>query len=216
MAATAVIACPKCHKKFKGNEKLRGKKIKCPRCSNVFVVEMVAVDDPTAAPAAAPADEAVKAAAPNPGKSKTTTWNEEDEDANPYAATDLDLTPRCPHCASEMESEDAVVCLHCGYNTLTRQLGRTEKIIGLSGRDHFRWLLPGLACALTIVLFVVGYLYFCLYLPEVVKSNWMAFLDHESMRLWLCLMLLAGTWGVGLFVFKRLLIQPKPPERVKD
>jgi DNA-directed RNA polymerase subunit RPC12/RpoP len=212
MAAAAVIACPHCHKKFKGNESLKGKKIKCPKCARSFVVELVAVDKPGAPPRQ---EEAVKAAH-DPQKSKAQTWDEEDEDSNPYAATTLDLTPRCPFCAGEMESEDAVVCLHCGYNTLTRSLGHTEKTIETTFGDHFRWLWPGIACAFTLVLIVVGYLYFCFQIPEVTKGHWTSFLDHESMRLWLCLMLLAGMWGIGMFVFKRLLIEPMPPEKVKD
>jgi hypothetical protein len=36
------------------------------------------------------------------------------------------------------------------------------------------------------------------------------------MRLWLCLMLLAGMWAIGLFVFKRLILEPMPPEKFKD
>jgi hypothetical protein len=210
MAATAVITCPNCHKKFKGSEHLRGKKIKCPKCSESFVVELVAVDNPSDPRPG----EAVKAA--TVGKSKSATWNEEDEDANPYDITTLDLTPRCPYCANELESEDSVVCLHCGYNTQTRELGKTEKIIHMTGGDHFRWLLPGIACALTIVFLFVSFLAFCFLLPPVVRGGWTSFLDHESMRLWLCLMLLAGMWGIGLFVFKRLLIEPRPPEKVKD
>jgi hypothetical protein len=209
MAATAIITCPHCHKKFKGGEQLRGKKIKCPKCENPFVVETIVVDNP-----AAPPKESVKAV--NTSKSKDTTWNPEDEDDNPYGVTNLDLTPRCPYCANELESEDSVVCLYCGYNTLTRSLGRTEKTFQMTGREHFRWLLPGIACALTNVLIFVGYLYFCFQIPIVTRGSWTNFLDHESMRLWLCLMLLAAMWGVGLFVFKRLLIEPKPPEKVKD
>jgi DNA-directed RNA polymerase subunit RPC12/RpoP len=210
MAATAVITCPNCQKKFKGNADLKGKKIKCPKCDEPFVVELIFVDKP----ATPPGGEAVKAAAP--AKKKPSDWDEEDEDSNPYGVTHLDLTPRCPFCANEMESEDAVVCLYCGYNTQTRELGKTKKLFKTTGQDHFRWLLPGIACALTIVAIFVGYLYFCLQLPEVTKGHWTSFLDHESMRLWLCLMLLAGMWGIGIFVFKRLIIEPRPPEKVKD
>ena len=45
---------------------------------------------------------------------------DDEEDANPYGVTALDTAPRCPDCANEMESEDAIICLHCGYNSRTR------------------------------------------------------------------------------------------------
>ncbi len=227
MAAKAVIACPHCHKKFKGAPELKGRKIKCPKCARPFVVDLVAVDEPVTevapveepATEVAPVEEAVTVpppAAKATNKSKDLTWDDEDEDGNPYGAVDIDLAPRCPHCANEMESEDAVVCTVCGYNTQTRQLGRTEKTIATTAGDHFRWLLPGIACAITDVLIVVGYLYFCFQIPFVTRGSWTNFLDHESMRLWLCLMLLGMIWGIGLFVFKRLFLEPMPPEKVKD
>ena len=41
-------------------------------------------------------------------------------DGKPYSLTDMSLAPRCPYCATELPSEDTIVCLHCGYNLQTR------------------------------------------------------------------------------------------------
>ena len=41
----------------------------------------------------------------------------------------LHLGFRCPECANEMEGPEAVVCLKCGYNTLTRQRIETRKTV---------------------------------------------------------------------------------------
>src|SRR5262249_10200819 len=80
MGGSMVIACPECKKKFKGREELEGKTVRCPSCKHNFVVPGPAADKSASKPAAAPA-----AAQPKRG----TTWDEEDEDSNPYGVTDL-------------------------------------------------------------------------------------------------------------------------------
>src|SRR5262249_12001216 len=64
---------------------------------------------------------AAKAAAETPKAPPAKKPHQDDEDegihANPYGVTTLDLTPRCPHCANEMVSEEAIICVYCGYNT---------------------------------------------------------------------------------------------------
>src|SRR5689334_11651000 len=39
MAATSIITCPKCTKKFKGREELIGRKVRCPSCGHGFIVQ---------------------------------------------------------------------------------------------------------------------------------------------------------------------------------
>src|SRR5207248_6007345 len=71
---------------------------------------------------------------------------EEDEwsgNPNPYGVTKTDETPRCPNCAKEMENAEATVCLHCGYNTMTREWGKTEKTIAVSSGGQFAHMVPG-------------------------------------------------------------------------
>src|SRR5271168_3814742 len=116
MAEIPAINCPACEKKFKTKADVRGKRIKCPFCSESFVVPLVdepEYDDdapigieglPKAQTAAATADKGGPAVDPD-----------EDEGEDPYSVTTLDLAPRCPNCANEMPSAEAVVCLVCGY-----------------------------------------------------------------------------------------------------
>jgi DNA-directed RNA polymerase subunit RPC12/RpoP len=206
MAASAVIACPECKKKFKGRDDLEGKKIRCPACNHPFVAHLGAAEKPASGPAGS-----------QPKSQGKPTWEAEDDDPNPYGVTELDVAPRCPHCANLLESEDAVICLYCGYNTLTRQLGYTKKTYAKTGSEHFVWLLPGLACLLGIIVIMNLDIFFCLLLPDIVRgeSGW-KLLDHESMRLWTVVISLSGIWALGFFCYKRLILEPVPPEKEKD
>ena len=70
-----------------------------------------------------------------------------------------------------MESEDAVVCLNCGYNTQTREQFQTRKVHDLGGGEHFIWLLPGIACALA-VLIVIGFnIWYLLKIDDMVSMG---------------------------------------------
>src|SRR5262245_31899131 len=139
--ATVTITCPECDKQIKAPAEVLGKKIRCKGCGSTFAAR--ADEAQLARPAPKPAP---KAAKPAP-KPKPT---DDDEDANPYGVTDLDMAPRCPNCANEMESREAVICLHCGYNTLTRERARTRKVRDVTGGQHFVWLLPGILCVLLV------------------------------------------------------------------
>jgi DNA-directed RNA polymerase subunit RPC12/RpoP len=209
MAATTVIACPECKKKFKGRDDLEGKKIKCPACGHPFIVKQAAADKPGSAPAPPTA----------PAKKKAWEEEEEEEGSNPYGVTHLDLAPRCPHCANLMATPDAIICLHCGYNTQTRQLGSTTKTIQHTGGERFLWLLPGLLCVAGILFLLNAAIFFCLALPDLLdKTSWAEdVFDAEATRMWLAVLpSLAMMWGLGYFAFKRLILEPKPPEKFKD
>jgi hypothetical protein len=223
MSVTFVIACPECKKKFKGRPELQGKKIKCPACSHPFTVQTISSDGTApaaeAAPRTQPAAEAIKpapVATPAVKPKGAASWEEEDNDANPYGVTSLDLAPRCPFCANELESADAIICLFCGYNTQTRQIGGTKKTVETYSSEQFMWLLPGLLCVAGMLVLVLLYLFFCFGFPGMVRETWMAIFDHESMRLWASLICLGGMWAAGLFAYKRLIVEPTPPEKVKD
>jgi predicted Zn finger-like uncharacterized protein len=209
MAVSMVISCPECKKKFKGKEGLEGKTVRCPSCKHSFVVQGMAQDkgDATKTPAA-----------PAPGmKTRKVEWTEEDENSNPYGITDLDITPRCPYCTKPMESAKAVICLHCGYNTMTREMGLVKKTIAHSKQEHFLWLLPGLLCAFGIFLLINANIYICLYVPELLdRDSWVVMFDHESIRLWSVIFSLFIMWAMGFFTYRRLVLHPMPPEKVKD
>ncbi len=219
--AAVVIACPECKKKFKGREEFQGKKIKCPACSHPFIVKSVAVDKP------ASDEDALKPLAEGPpgaeGRLEThkaagTTWDEELDggESNPYDVTTLDIAPRCPLCANLMASEEAIICLYCGYNTLTRERGATKKVIQHTGSEQLIWLLPGILCVLGMLLIVNGDIFFCLVVPDMVRQSWLEFTDHESVRLWTVLPSLSIIWGLGYFAYKRLVLEPLPPEKKKE
>src|SRR5205085_12090110 len=109
--------------------------------------EAVTAREPAAAPAAPSPSPELAAPPPEPPKPVRSALDEELEaDSNPYGVSTLDLSPRCPNCANELESADALICLHCGYNTQTRRWASTKKTIEHTGGENFAWLLPGLIC----------------------------------------------------------------------
>jgi DNA-directed RNA polymerase subunit RPC12/RpoP len=213
MASMIPITCPDCKKQSKGPAELLGKRIRCKACGHTFLVEADAGGK--AAPEARPPQAKAKGA-PQPQKAAPPIkMMDDDDDPNPYGVTDLDLSPRCPNCANELEAADSVICLYCGYNTITRQLGATRKVYQTTGGEHFMWLLPGLLCVLGIIVLMVADLVYCLMVPNWVGNTWAEFTDHESLRLWTVILSLGIIWGLGYFAFRRLIMEPAPPEKVK-
>lgn len=200
MAAEA-IECPECSKKFKGKGDLRGKKIKCPFCKHPFTVPE---DDPAEQQNAAVQVIAMAA-------------DEEDDPKAGYGVTAQDLSPRCPNCANEMESKDAIICLFCGYNTLTRTWGKTEKVKAVSFGKHFLYLLPAMLAVLFLILQLLFLLYYCLIMPyHVANAAWLSWTDHESMRMWTVFTTMFDVWPIGIYAYKRLILEPKPKEESLD
>jgi DNA-directed RNA polymerase subunit RPC12/RpoP len=242
MAATSVITCPECHKKFKGRQEFLGKRVRCPNCSHSFIVQKLVEDKVDSA--ARPAREAVTAPQPGslpddiiplaplspstpeaasaaageqPRPAKSALDEELEADANPYGVHTLDLAPRCPNCANEMESAEALICLHCGYNTQTRRTPETKKTIEHTSQERFMWLLPGLACALGVFLLFVAHLINCFAVPGMVnQENWTVMFDSEALRLWIGIMVIGVMWGIGYFAHRRLIFHPNPPEKEMD
>jgi hypothetical protein len=210
--AGQIITCPACTKKFKGKEGIGGKKIKCPLCSTPFVV---------------PADGQVKAGgkdaaiqakkdAPMTKAQQRVSWNKEDDDHRPYKLGEFDESPRCPNCANPLEHAKQIICLTCGYNTQTRAWGETVRTTSVTFGQHVAHLLPGLFFLLMLILFTIGILLFSLALPALVQGTWADFLDHESTRMWIILFLMMFMWAFGTLAFRRLVLNPKPKERVKE
>jgi hypothetical protein len=211
--AAPIITCPACTKKFKAKEGLEGKRIKCPLCATPFVVPALTEQ---AKAGGAGAKGKAAADAPSTAKQQRVSWNAEDDNRDPYKLGEFDLRPRCPNCANLMESKEAVVCVFCGYNTQTREWGKTVKTVSVTGGQHFMHMLPGLIFLTVLLVFMYGLLYFSLELPRYVVDTWASFLDHESMRMWIIGILLAFMWVFGTIGYKRLVINPKPAERVKE
>lgn len=199
---TAVITCPECTKRFKGKASLVGKKIKCPFCKEAFVV-------PKDAASTAPEK-------PKEEPKKRITFDDED-DPGAYGVTALDLSARCPNCANPMADEKAFICLFCGYNTLTRTWGKTEKLIGHTTDDYVKHQMAAYICAGLSILFAWIMVFFCVTFPYLIDhTSWVDYFDAESIRLWWMIMMLFVFWGLGMFTYRRLVINPTPPEKKKE
>lgn len=224
MAASPAITCPHCDKKFKPKVSVQGKKIKCPFCAHPFAVPGDSSDatvndppgktmaekkkaNPDQAKAAPPAQTAPEAKNPD---------DEFDDNPDPYGVKDQDLTPRCPNCAKELANENAIICIYCGYNTLTREVSFTKKTVKTTAGRHFKYLLVPIGAATFLFSAVIFLLYYSAVSPYHVNNTMFEFTDHESMRMWSTVTILTWIWGSGLFCFKKFFEKPKPDEIVID
>ena len=215
MAESPVITCPECKKKFKGKGNLEGKKIKCPLCANIFVVP-AASPPKTEAPAAPPASPGIGGAPAAATPSLQFADEDEDDNPNPYGVTELDIAPRCPNCAQEMADDKAFICLYCGYNTLTREIGKTEKLQAHTQGERFKHLLPGLMSAFGAFLLIALISFYNVVVPGMVEKTRLIFLDHESLRMWFTIITLSMIWPCGFFAYKRLIVNPTPSLKRKE
>lgn len=237
MAAPIVITCPACRKQLRVPAEFQGKKVRCKCGSSLRVAAKGAAGPAAASPKTNPAQpkpedsspgytfmsesgEAPAAVEKKAAEKKSEAparkqFLDDEDDANPYDITQLDDAPRCPFCAKEMESEEAIVCLHCGYNTQTRQVVQTKRVYETTFGDWCKWLGPGVLCVLAVILLLGGDAYFCFGLSGMWKDM------DESMgspsfsrgiRVWVSVMVLWGCWFAAKFAFRRLVLNPRPPE----
>lgn len=213
MANTISISCPKCGKKSNAPTSVVGKKVKCKNCETVFPVK-----PPKSSVAAAPeAEEKIKL-----DFSDIEAVDEEDEDgpARSYGVTEGEEgIPRCPHCAGELEEADQVICLHCGYNLRTRAKAEVKTVYENTGSDVFMWLLPGIGCVVAIITLIVVDI-----LCYVNRETWMDFMKAEDgtwyvkpgiLPFYVSLFSLMFIIPLGKFAWKRLVVNNKPPEKIK-
>ena len=235
--ATMLITCPECDRQIKVPAETVGKKIRCKNCEHVFVIKAPpaagAITEAKTKPPTVPDKKGTKPAKPAPPPKSA----EDEEEAGPaskgYGITDLDLGVRCPQCAAEMESEEQVICLNCGYNKVTRERIRTRKVKEVTGNDRFLWLLPGILAVLGVFT-MIGYCFFHHFaLPGIIIDNWdtltqtksrlealkddsvgffQAMPVHPAIEVWLFVFVMFGCWKAGKFAYKRLIVNPNPPE----
>jgi hypothetical protein len=212
MGTMIAITCPECKKQLKGPEELLGKQVRCKACKSVFTVKATAPEPEkkkTAPVAAKAKSTSAKKTAPAPAAPAEKPAKK--DDALPYQLTDIVLTPRCPQCAAEMD-EAAIICLNCGYNTQTRARIQSIRTYETSAAEYLTWLMPGMACALVDLLCLGGVAFIWLVLRRWQDDVWWA---HFSIQVYGTFMFLWIGWKAGKFAFKRLILNPTPPERIR-
>jgi DNA-directed RNA polymerase subunit RPC12/RpoP len=209
MAAMIVITCPECKKQLKGPADLQGKRVRCKACGQVFAVR----SPPPSKSAPGPSKVSVPAA-----QAKTATPvpapPEADKEKNPYQLSDIVVTNRCPQCAAELESPEAVICLNCGYNSLSRERMTTIRTYAHTPLDWTLWLAPGILCALA-VLALIGLICFLLIPAGLQRVAGDAWWGHFSIQIYGSFVAAGVAWFVGKFAFRRLVQNPRPPEKFK-
>ena len=170
MASVTEIPCPNCEQPLKVPESVLGKKIKCKQCGHPFVAEAPAARKATkpAVKPSKPGGAAVKvkkeeAAKPTP-ESKPDgpapyKFQDDDDDGgakpNPLGIIAEADVARCPFCAKELDPPDAKVCLHCGFNNLTRERAESKKVWAPDANDYLNHLGPGVAALLICIALIV-------------------------------------------------------------
>lgn len=206
MSATIAIACPECAKQLNIRAELEGKKVRCKDCGHTFTVKAPPVRKPPPAPK--------KPAAPAPPKPAPPVLDEYDN-PNPYDVSAMDKGHRCPHCAEELESEDAILCINCGYNLATREHLRIVSTIETTGGEQFLWLLPGILCVLAIFALIGFDIFWCVFLGNLLADGDFEWLASAPIALWIVITSLFLMFFAGKFAVKRLLLNPVAPEYEK-
>lgn len=202
-----VITCPKCKKQLKAPASMQGKKVQCNSCSHRFTVPVPA--QPAKGKPAAPPK------GTSPGKQGV---DPDDSDGRPYDLTTVDLAVRCPHCAKELEEEGAVICIHCGYNLVTRTYTETKVTLEVTGMAQFLWLLPGIL-SLLLSLSAIGVMIWQLvdyvnWEPSEAEDDKLYNKFWQCFIIWLVVILIFVAYKAARFAFERLVLHPKRPEEV--
>lgn len=245
MANTFVIACPDCGKQVKVSDEHVGKRVKCKECGTVYPVKAPAGSSAAKGPppvpgkpkgTKAPAGKGTQAKPPPPPTQAEVPeepaggykFADDEDDANaPKHYTvqqDESTLPRCPFCAVEMESHEAMICLNCGYNTRTRQRPEVRQVYAPTGMEWFLWWLPAIICILVMIGMLVWYIIFWVRIEGWLEDSW--FEDEKGppvtylgglgpgfMRLYLGLFTAFCFVPLTRFIIRRLIKNPRPPEK---
>ena len=153
---------------------------------------------------------------------------EEGAKPNPLGVVDegQDI-PRCPHCAKELDPPDAVICIHCGFNNVTREKAETKKVWEPTTEDWVHHLAPGIlavvGCIVILVLDIVCW---------VNMRDWMldTFLEKDELDAtgqkafyvkpgaFITFIIAADILpflALARFAYRRLVVDNKPSEKVK-
>lgn len=156
--ALVEVTCPNCDETLKVPPTVFGKKVKCKHCEEPFVVKDPDAPAKPAKPGKAGAKPAKAAKAeatpPPPPATGKKNWDE-DEGVEKVELVKEEEVPRCPSCAQELDPPDAKVCLHCGFNNLTRERATTKRVWAPTTGDWVAHLAPGVI-AVVIVMVLIG------------------------------------------------------------
>ncbi|MCI0702426.1 MAG: zinc-ribbon domain-containing protein [Planctomycetia bacterium] len=171
MSAIVEIPCPSCEEPLRVPETVFGKKIKCKHCGHMFVVEVLDDDEEpkpkkgavkpskpggSAKPKAKEEPKPEPAPTPTPPKKPYEDDDDEGANPNPFGVVDAgEDIPRCPHCAKELDPPDAVICIHCGFNNVTRTKVESKKVWAPDATDWMSHLGPGIAALLAAIGLIV-------------------------------------------------------------
>jgi membrane protein implicated in regulation of membrane protease activity len=113
-----------------------------------------------------------------------------------------------------MEGADAVICLNCGYNTETQQRITTVRAYAHTPLDWSIWLAPGILCALAVLALIglVCFLWIPAGLERVAGEAWWG---HFSVQIYGSAVAAGVAWIAGKYAFRRLVQNPRPPEKIK-
>jgi hypothetical protein len=225
MAAAVEIVCPECEENLKVPPSVFGKKVKCKHCGHAFVVK-----DPGGKPAK-PGAKAVAASPPPPAPEvkKNPFLDDDDDDvgAKKIELITEDEVPRCPHCAKELDPPDAKVCIHCGFNNMTRAKAETKKIWAPSAEDWIMHLLPGIIAAVICIGLIVWNIICYMNMREWMAGSFLELEETDAAGrkkffvapgFFICL---SFVFSILAFVpcvklaYKRLYVEFRPPEQVK-
>lgn len=234
------IQCPECDNPLKVPEEILGKKIKCKQCGTAFVAKDSRAKPTKPGGAAKPSKpgagaqvkkepEPEKKPAPAPYKPQDDDDDDEGARPNPLGMIAESDVPRCPFCAQELDPPDAVVCIHCGFNNVTRVRAESKKVWAPDSSDWMNHLAPGVVMLVLFVgLIVIDVLVF------VNMEDWLrgTFLESDQPDVtdpskkkllvkpgaFITLIFAATVMPIiytGRFAFKRLALEYMPTEKVK-
>jgi hypothetical protein len=96
---------------------------------------------------------------------------------------------------------------------MSRQRARTRKVRDTTGGDIFVWLLPGIICALVVVILITAdLLYIFLIDKEDFNDAWYDFIGGKALKIWISVILIFFEFVAGRFAVKRLIFNNTPPE----
>ena len=127
----------------------------------------------------------------------------------------MNMGPRCPHCAAEMPSDKAVICINCGYNLQTRSHIATKRTYATTTQDVFAWRLPGFVTAAVAAVGIIWLLILTVAPPATDNPAWYSFMGGLWFRIYGGLLSGFVIFWCARFAYSRLIVDNSPPEMEK-